>query len=229
MLTVIHIPFLDFEIYSEFTRIKKVVSDTIEEEEREMAVMKGVLGRYSYEKLPSAPPSLAFTYTTVDFPKSSLDATKSISAEEQPKDSPDLMFAAKELTEKQPDQSSDLSLYIPLGPEKNAPPIFVRQDLANKSASQKMIQRSGVGHLIRGYLPRKRYQRTEGVPRPIQLRQSLGQYLNPNLETRLGNAYEQVAYRFTSNNTPKVLMVNQLWLWIINEGNVRTSICREPY
>jgi hypothetical protein len=71
--------------------------------------------------------------------------------------------------------------------------------------------------LIRGYLlPAK-----PGEAPPLQLRRTLDQYFYTHLASTSDRDNDQVVYRYTRRNPePKMFMVDQLWLWILNEGIV---------
>lgn len=69
-------------------------------------------------------------------------------------------------------------------------------------------------HLIQGYLA------TSPSREPsLQLRQTLDQYLYSHLESTSQRDEDQVVYRFTQREpTPKMFMVDQLWMWILGNG-----------
>ncbi|KAI9642366.1 hypothetical protein NHQ30_009170 [Ciborinia camelliae] len=84
--------------------------------------------------------------------------------------------------------------------------------------------------LMKGYLPHKN---TGQIP-PLQLRRTLDQYFYTHLEIS-GSASsstrdnDQVVYRFTKDSCePKMFMVDQLWLWIINDDTV-ISCCPQRW
>ena len=72
-------------------------------------------------------------------------------------------------------------------------------------------------HLIRGYLlPTK-----PGEAPPLQLRRTLDQYFYTHLASTSERDSDQVVFRYTSQGPePKMFMVDQLWLWILNDGTV---------
>ncbi len=64
-------------------------------------------------------------------------------------------------------------------------------------------------HLIQGYLGR------------LQPRRTLDQYLFSQLESTTHRDNDQVVYRYTqtaADMTPKIFMVDQLWLWVLGDG-----------
>jgi hypothetical protein len=69
--------------------------------------------------------------------------------------------------------------------------------------------------LIMGYLfPTN----PEEIP-PLQPRRSLDQYFYTHLESTSQRDADQVVYRYTMGaSEAKIFMVDQLWLWILNEG-----------
>ena len=70
-------------------------------------------------------------------------------------------------------------------------------------------------HLIKGYL----WPNKPGEIPPLQLRRTLDQYYYTHLATTLDRDSDQVVYRYTSRTgEPKMFMVDQLWLWILNDG-----------
>ncbi len=74
--------------------------------------------------------------------------------------------------------------------------------------------RRSIRHLFRGYL--KPYI-PGGVP-ALQPRRTLDQYFYTHLDTTAHRDRDQVVYRYTKNSSqvPKMFMVDQLWLWVIN-------------
>jgi hypothetical protein len=55
---------------------------------------------------------------------------------------------------------------------------------------------------------------------PLHPRRTLDQFYYNPLDTRQRDS-DQVVYRYTkaTSETPKMLMVDQLWLWILNDGS----------
>lgn len=75
--------------------------------------------------------------------------------------------------------------------------------------------------------PNELHIRGYGVPEdnrqiPFQPRQSLDQYYYSQLENTSARDKDQVVYRYTNNprnsTEPKIFMVDQLWMWLINGG-----------
>ncbi|KAI9640931.1 hypothetical protein NHQ30_010772 [Ciborinia camelliae] len=70
--------------------------------------------------------------------------------------------------------------------------------------------------LIKGYL-------TPHSPgdAPLQIRRTLDQYFYTHLANTSQRDSDQVVYRYTRDRTPyepKMFMVDQLWLWVLNDG-----------
>lgn len=89
-----------------------------------------------------------------------------------------------------------------------------------KIQSQKQKQKLALGnldeHLIKAYLsPHK-----PGEMPPLQLRRTLDQYYYTHLASTEGRDADQVVLRYTKQASPepKIFMVDQLWLWILNNG-----------
>ncbi|KAI1752983.1 hypothetical protein F4782DRAFT_540010 [Xylaria castorea] len=61
---------------------------------------------------------------------------------------------------------------------------------------------------------------------PLHIRRTLDQYYFPTLEDTSARDRDQVVYRGTKYGTPRVVMVDQLWLWIINDNTIITSFPR---
>jgi len=70
-------------------------------------------------------------------------------------------------------------------------------------------------YLVKGYL-----SPNNPVNSPLQLRRSLDQYFYTHLTSTSQRDSDQVVYRYTRDNSPepKIFMVDQLWLWIFNDG-----------
>jgi hypothetical protein len=70
--------------------------------------------------------------------------------------------------------------------------------------------------LIKGYLLPTNYGETP----PLQLRRTLDQYFYTHLESTSHRDSDQVIYRYMKKHglAPKMFMVDQLWLWILNNG-----------
>jgi hypothetical protein len=72
-------------------------------------------------------------------------------------------------------------------------------------------------HLIQGYLTPK----SPGEAGALQTRRTLDQYFYTHLDTR-NRDKDQVVYRYTRDvlrsQEPKLFMVDQLWIWVINQG-----------
>ncbi|KAI1743826.1 hypothetical protein F4680DRAFT_407618 [Xylaria scruposa] len=61
---------------------------------------------------------------------------------------------------------------------------------------------------------------------PLHARRTLDQYYFPNLEDTSIRDRDQVVYRGTKYGSPRVVMVDQLWLWIVNDNTIITSFPR---
>ncbi|KAI1178441.1 hypothetical protein F4777DRAFT_96443 [Nemania sp. FL0916] len=61
---------------------------------------------------------------------------------------------------------------------------------------------------------------------PLHIRRTLDQYYFPTLEDTSVRDRDQVVYRGTKYGSPRVVMVDQLWLWIINDNTIITSFPR---
>ncbi|KAH9906808.1 hypothetical protein F4778DRAFT_723465 [Xylariomycetidae sp. FL2044] len=71
-------------------------------------------------------------------------------------------------------------------------------------------------HMLNGYL----LTASPGKAGPLQLRRTLDQYFYTHLDTT-GRDNDQVVYRYTkSSKLPKMFMVDQLWLWVLNDDTV---------
>lgn len=72
-------------------------------------------------------------------------------------------------------------------------------------------------HLLLGYLTPK----APGKIGALQTRRTLDQYFYTHVDT-LGRDKDQVVYRYSKDvmksQEPMLFMVDQLWLWVINEG-----------
>lgn len=70
--------------------------------------------------------------------------------------------------------------------------------------------------LITTYLRPSSHTRTP----PLQIRRTLDQFFYTTLDDTDSRDQDQVVYRHTKRRsmTPVILMVDQLWLWVINEG-----------
>lgn len=68
-------------------------------------------------------------------------------------------------------------------------------------------------HLLRGYAVAE-----EDGQVPLQPRRTLDQYFYSHLDNTARRDKDQVVYRYTKNEEPKIFMVDQMWLWIINGG-----------
>lgn len=58
---------------------------------------------------------------------------------------------------------------------------------------------------------------------PLQVRRGLMHYFYNHLESMTSRDREQVVQRYTSNfinMDPKIFMVDQLWLWVLNDGKI---------
>lgn len=78
--------------------------------------------------------------------------------------------------------------------------------------------------LIRGYL--KPGADSGDVP-PLQIRRTLDHYFYSHLESTSRRDGDQVVQRYTSefiNVEPKMFMVDQLWLWVLDDG--KCADCR---
>ncbi|KAI0185285.1 hypothetical protein EV127DRAFT_515449 [Xylaria flabelliformis] len=61
---------------------------------------------------------------------------------------------------------------------------------------------------------------------PLHARRTLDQYYFPTLEDTSVRDRDQVVYRGTKYGSPRVVMVDQLWLWIMNDNTIITSFPR---
>ncbi|KAI0862286.1 hypothetical protein F4860DRAFT_123398 [Xylaria cubensis] len=61
---------------------------------------------------------------------------------------------------------------------------------------------------------------------PLHTRRTLDQYYFPTLEDTSLRDRDQVVYRGTKYGSPRVVMVDQLWLWILNDNTIITSFPR---
>ncbi|KAF7942434.1 hypothetical protein EAE99_000484 [Botrytis elliptica] len=95
-------------------------------------------------------------------------------------------------------------------------------DAVNAGESLKPEEMTPDECLINGYLP---LGISERIP-SIQVRRTLDQYFYTHLEISENVSHstrdnDQIVYRFTKNSSdPKMFMVDQLWLWIINDDTV---------
>jgi hypothetical protein len=75
-------------------------------------------------------------------------------------------------------------------------------------------------NLIKGYLVSGE---DKAIP-PLQLRRTLDQYFYNHLKSTSQRDSDQVVYRHTKMAfEPKIFMVDQLWLWIFDDGNMNLS------
>lgn len=72
--------------------------------------------------------------------------------------------------------------------------------------------------LIRGYGSGE-----ENGQAPFQPRRTLDQYFYSHLDNTAHRDRDQVVYRWTQSDRPKIFMVDQMWLWIINGGLCHTD------
>ncbi|EGC42775.1 ankyrin repeat protein [Histoplasma capsulatum var. duboisii H88] len=72
-------------------------------------------------------------------------------------------------------------------------------------------------HLVKGYL-----SPLSPTDSPLHLRRTLDQYFYTHLTDTAARDRGQVVYRYTLKNSaePKIFMVDQLWLWILNDNTV---------
>ncbi|KAI1409325.1 hypothetical protein F5Y13DRAFT_92301 [Hypoxylon sp. FL1857] len=76
-------------------------------------------------------------------------------------------------------------------------------------------------HLIRGYLRPEPPEHGSS----LQIRRTLDQYFYTHLDTAHPRNVDQVVSRFTQmHKTPKLFMIDQLWLWVINGDTVISCI-----
>ncbi|OAX78170.1 hypothetical protein ACJ72_07526 [Emergomyces africanus] len=73
------------------------------------------------------------------------------------------------------------------------------------------------GHLAKGYLAP-----LNPADSPLHLRRTLDQYFYTHLTNTAARDSGQVVYRYTLKNSaePKIFMVDQLWLWILNDDTI---------
>jgi hypothetical protein len=71
--------------------------------------------------------------------------------------------------------------------------------------------------LLKGYM----IPNSLGEASSLQIRRTLDQYFYAHLDTRKRDK-DQVVYRYTrdklGSSEPKLFMVDQLWLWVLNRG-----------
>lgn len=79
-------------------------------------------------------------------------------------------------------------------------------------------------HLVKGYL-----SPNNPVQSPLQLRRTLDQYFYTHPTSSSKSHSEQVVYRYTRDHSTeaKIFMVDQLWLWIFNDGTYVLRISDE--
>lgn len=58
---------------------------------------------------------------------------------------------------------------------------------------------------------------------PLQPRRTLDQYFYSHLDNTAHRDKDQVVYRYTESEDPKIFMVDQMWMWIINGGLYNTG------
>jgi len=68
--------------------------------------------------------------------------------------------------------------------------------------------------LIRAYL----HSNSDKQTAPLHVRRTLDQFFYSTLDDTDFRDQDQVVYRFTEKSEPVILMIDQLWLWIIDEG-----------
>jgi len=78
-------------------------------------------------------------------------------------------------------------------------------------------------HLLKAYLSPSK----PGETPPLQLRRTLDQYYYTHLVSTAGRDGDQVVLRYTRKNSlePKIFMVDQLRLWILNDGKQLFLFC----
>jgi hypothetical protein len=67
---------------------------------------------------------------------------------------------------------------------------------------------------------------------PLQLRRTLDQYFYTHLASTYERDMDQVVLRYTQNGSgiePKIFMVDQLWLWVLNEGKSISELRSPAY
>ncbi|PGH07632.1 hypothetical protein GX51_01641 [Blastomyces parvus] len=76
-------------------------------------------------------------------------------------------------------------------------------------------------HLVKGYL-----SPLNPADSPLHLRRTLDQYFYTHLTNTAVRDSGQVVYRYTAKNStePKIFMVDQLWLWILNDDTIISCI-----
>ena len=80
--------------------------------------------------------------------------------------------------------------------------------------------------LIMGYL----FPTNLGEIPPLQPRRTLDQYFYTHLESTSRRDADQVVFRETMQTSEaKIFMVDQLWLWILNEGNQAPGLFTRHY
>jgi len=113
-----------------------------------------------------------------------------------------------------------VNLDIPNAQEEPKNKEEVPLDNSSRNIPVKQKRKMNLGnldaHLIKAYLsPNK-----PGEIPPLQLRRTLDQYYYTHLVNTAGRDSDQVVLRYTRQTSPepKIFMVDQLWLWILNNG-----------
>ena len=137
-----------------------------------------------------------------------------------------------------PEKSED----VDFGQEARSPPTPSHEDTGGSKSKGKQPDRTGTPtatqppgtsehkatpeynpdkDLIMAYL----FPTNPGEIPPLQPRRTLDQYFYTHLESTSQRDADQVVYRYTlGTSEAKIFMVDQLWLWILNEGKPMHSI-----
>ncbi|EEH19036.2 hypothetical protein PABG_01355 [Paracoccidioides brasiliensis Pb03] len=99
-------------------------------------------------------------------------------------------------------------------PRGGATNITVKQDTKPEHTKRRIPFDE---HLVKGYL-----LPSNPTDSSLQLRRTLDQYFYTHLSTTAARDSSQVVFRYTERNSPepKIFMVDQLWLWILNDDTV---------
>lgn len=115
--------------------------------------------------------------------------------------------------------------------ESNSSSKARRKEDQEKTKGEKKAKRNGLDDLlglkpspgilhkllIRGYLKSGAADETP----PLQLRRTLDHYFYSHLPSTSKRDSDQVVLRYTNkfvNMEPKIFMVDQLWLWVLDDG-----------
>jgi hypothetical protein len=104
---------------------------------------------------------------------------------------------------------------------------FMRPRTGAESLSSKVSRDNLQEDLLVGYL---HAEDERAMVSPLQVRRTLDRYLYVHLENNNKRDSDQVILRYTSRwPNPRLFVVDQLWLWILNDGKtwlIRTRRCQ---